>query len=78
MKRNNDYHYSGVSSFEDLKLEKSRLILKGRLLESRLKLDVLQIREFFSVTAIVASLARGSVLRKLYDLFGFLIHKTEK
>ena len=67
MKRNNDYHYSGIDSFEDLRLERARLILKGKLIETKIKIDVLQTKELFSVSALVLSLARKYIPQ---DIFG--------
>jgi len=58
MKRNNDYHYSGIDSFEDLRLERARLILKSKLIGTKIKIDIIQTRELFSVSALVLSLAR--------------------
>jgi hypothetical protein len=68
MKRNNDYHYSGITSFEDLRLERARLILKGKLIETKIQIDILQTRELFSVSSLVLSLARKFVPQDVYSI----------
>jgi hypothetical protein len=68
MKRNNDHHYSAISSFEDIRIEKARLILKSKLIESKIKLDILEVRETFSFSAIALSLIRKFVPRELYGI----------
>jgi len=67
MKRNNEYHYSSINSFEDLHLERARLILKGKLIETKIKIDIIQTRELFSITALALSLARKYIPQ---DIFG--------
>ena len=61
MKKSNDYHYSGIDSFEDLRLERARLILKSKLIETKIKIDIIQARELFSVSALVLSFVRKFV-----------------
>jgi hypothetical protein len=68
MKRNNDYHYSGIDSFEDLRLERARLILKSKLIETKIKIDILQTREVFSVPALVLTLARKYIPQDIYGI----------
>jgi hypothetical protein len=77
MKRNNDYYYAGISSFEDIRLEKSRLILKGRLMESKLNIDLVQLRERFSISALASSVLREYILPRISDLLGFLVRKVD-
>jgi hypothetical protein len=68
MKKNNDYHYSGIASFEDLRLERARLILKGKLIETKIKIDVIQTREVYSVSALVLFFARKLVPQDIYGI----------
>lgn len=68
MKRNNDHYYSGITSFEDIRLEKARLILKGRLIESKLNLDLMQMRESFSFSAIFLTIARKFIPQNLLEI----------
>jgi hypothetical protein len=58
MKRNNDHHYSALTSFEDLRLEKARLILKSKLIGSKINLEIIQVREAFSVTTLLLTVIR--------------------
>jgi len=75
MKKNNDYHYSGITSFEDLRLERARLILKSKLIETKIKIDILQTRELFSVSALILSLARKYVPQDIYGIAEALFNK---
>ena len=65
MKRSKDHHYSEISSFEDLRLEKERLKLKSKLIEAKINMHFLLIRKTFSVSNLVLSLAREFVLPKI-------------
>ena len=75
MKRNNDYHYSGITSFEDLRLERARLILKSKLIETKIKIDIIQTREVFSVSALVLSLARKYIPQDIYGIAEAIFNK---
>jgi len=75
MKRNNDYYYSSVASFEDLRLEKARLKLKSRLIESKIKLDIIQIREAFSVTTLVLTVIRKFIPSDIYEVIEGICNK---
>lgn len=66
MKRNNDYHYSGITSFEDMRLERSRLILKSKLIETKIEIDIIQTKEVLSVSTLVLSFARKFVPKEIY------------
>jgi hypothetical protein len=75
MKRNNDYHYSGIDSFEDLRLERARLILKSKLIGTKIKIDIIQAKELFSVSALVFSLARKFVPQDIYGIVEKVFNK---
>lgn len=77
MKRNNDYHYSSVTSFEDLRLEKTRLILKSKIMESKIKLDVIQIGDMFSIQALVMTVLRKFIPSDIYDLIEKIFGKQD-
>lgn len=77
MKRNNEYYYSGISSLEDIRLEKARLILKSRLIESRINLDLIQIREEFAFSTMALTLVKDLILPKIADILGTLSSKVE-
>ena len=75
MKRNNDYHYSGIDSFEDLRLERARLILKSKLIGTKIKIDIIQTRELFSVSALVLSLARKYIPQDIFGIAEAIFNK---
>ena len=71
MKENNDSYYSELTSFEDLHLEKTRLILKSRLLETRISLNLEGIRETFSFSGLAFSMVKEFFFSKIGDIVGF-------
>jgi hypothetical protein len=75
MKKNNDYHYSGITTFEDMKLERARLILKGRLIETKIKIDIIQTREVFSLSAMALALARKYIPQDIYSIVEAIFNK---
>lgn len=78
MKSNQKYNYSEISSFEDFRLEREQLIFKSRLIESKLNLTFLHIREMFSVSNLFFAFAKETVLPKISDFIGELIKKVGK
>jgi len=68
MKRNSDYPYNSISSFEDFRLERQRLILRSRLIEAKINMEIILIRQLFSVSNVVLSLAREYILPKISGL----------
>ena len=77
MKKNNDSYYSELTSFEDLRLERTRLILKGRLLETRISLNSEGIRETFSLSGLVFSMVKEFFLSKIGDIVAIFKKKSE-
>jgi hypothetical protein len=77
MKKISDSYYSGFASFEDFQLERTRLILKSRLLEARINMNFDGIREKFSFSGLVLSMAKEYILPKIADILGFLSAKPE-
>jgi hypothetical protein len=75
MKRNNDHYYPEISSFEDIRLEKTRLILKGKLIESKIGMDILQVREAFSISALVISIARKFIPQELSAILESILNR---
>jgi hypothetical protein len=75
MKKNNDYHYTGIASFEDLRLERARLILKGRLIETKIQIDILQTKEIFSISALIFTLARKYIPQDIYGIVEAIFKK---
>jgi hypothetical protein len=77
MKKNNDSYYSELTSFEDLRLERTRLILKGRLIETRISLNLAEIRETFSFSGLVFSMVKDFFLSKIGNILGLFTKKAE-
>jgi len=75
MKKNNDYHYSGITSFDDLHLERARLILKSKLIETKIQIDILQTKEVFSISALVLSLVRKYIPQEIYGIAEAIFNK---
>lgn len=78
MERNNASYYSEITSFEDLQLERTRLILKGRLIETRINLNLTGIRETFSFSGIILTLAKDFFFSRIGDIFGIFTRKYDK
>jgi hypothetical protein len=77
MKKNNDSYYSELTSFEDLRLERTRLILKSRLIETRININFEGIRETFSFSALAFSMVKEFFISKIGDIVGFFTKKPE-
>jgi hypothetical protein len=77
MKKNNDYYYSGITSLEDLRLEKARLILKTRIIESRINMNLIQIREEFSFQVLAMSVVKELILPKILDIISNLTNTAQ-
>ncbi len=77
MKKNNDSYYSELTSFEDLRLERTRLILKCRILETRININFEEIRETFSFSGLVFSRIKEFLFSKIGDILGFFTKKSE-
>lgn len=75
MKSKNDYYYTGITSFDDLHLEKSRLILKSRLIEAKINMKVNAIRETFSLSNLVLSFTRESILPVILSILDAVLMK---
>jgi hypothetical protein len=72
-----NYNYSGISSFEDFKLEKERLLLKVELIETRLSFNFEKIRNVFSVSTMLFSLAKEYLVPKISEFLGGMFKKAE-
>jgi hypothetical protein len=73
MKQINDHYYPGCDSLEDIRSEKARLILKGKILETRIKIDMADIRESFSLSALAGALVKKYLPWDLTDLINRFI-----
>jgi hypothetical protein len=75
MRKNNDSHYSGITSFEDLRLERTRLVLRSKLIETKIKIDMIQTKEAFPLSAVALSVARKFIPQDLYEIVEGIIKK---
>lgn len=55
MKENNRQPYSEITSFEDFRFEKERLLMNKKLMEVKIKLSLLYIRKAFSFSNLIFS-----------------------
>jgi hypothetical protein len=78
MKKSSDYGFSEISSFEDFRIERERLIFRSKLIEAKLNLSFLHIRTVFSASNIFLSLAKSFILPKISDLLGGLLNNKEE
>jgi hypothetical protein len=77
MKKNSDSYYSELTSFEDLRLERTRLTLKSRLLETRININFEELRETFSFSGLVFSMIKEFFFSKIGDILGIFTKKSE-
>jgi hypothetical protein len=67
MVKNNNHPYKEISSFEDFRLERQRLILKGKLIEAKINMEFNLIREVFSFSNVILSFAKEFILPYITD-----------
>jgi hypothetical protein len=65
MKTNSDSRYISISSFEDFRLEKQRLLLKGKLIEAKINMEIILIREVLSVSNVIISFAKEFLMPRI-------------
>ncbi|MBK7711454.1 MAG: hypothetical protein IPN67_15750 [Bacteroidales bacterium] len=75
MKTNSNHPYHSIESFEDFRFERERLLLKTRLIEAKINMEIVLIRQYFSVSNILVSLTRDIVLPKISEFLGSLSQK---
>jgi hypothetical protein len=75
MKKHNVHPYSEISSFEDFQIEKARLLLKKKLIETRLKFSFTLIRKLFSFSNLMIPLAKEYILPLISGFLGKLRKK---
>jgi hypothetical protein len=75
MRKNNDHHYSGITSFEDLRLERTRLLLRSKLIQTKIKIDMIQTKESLPLSAMALSVARKFIPQDLYEIVEGIIKK---
>ena len=71
MKRNN-FRYRSISSFKDFRREKDILILKGKILDTKLSVDFLHLKRGLTPGNLISSIAKEFLeLRVVKYLLGF-------
>lgn len=79
MKNRTTYtNYSHISSFEDFRAEREQLLMKKELLEVRIKLSYMKLRNAISFTDSIISLANEYVIPKIKNLIGGFFKKHEE
>jgi hypothetical protein len=76
MKKFNNHRFSEISSFDDFHHEKERLLLKRKLIETKLYLSYSRITNSFSISKSIFSLVKEYVIPKFTNLFSELIKKA--
>jgi hypothetical protein len=77
MKRINDHYYPGITNFEDFRLEKQRLILRSKLIEAKINMEIIMIREVFSISSLVFSFAKEFILPKITGMFEDILKRSD-
>jgi hypothetical protein len=65
MKTNSDDRYNAITSFDDFQREKEILILKSKLIETRINMEIAVIRQVLSVTNMVLSFAKEFIMPRI-------------
>jgi hypothetical protein len=74
MKRNSNHPYSEIASFSDFQLEKERLLLKKKLIETSLNLRFQQIGRIFSLSGSILGLVKDLIRPKISGFFDRLMN----
>jgi len=67
MKNRNESYYPRISSFKEFQFEQDRLSLKAKLIETKLKLDFIEVRKDFSDSNPLTSLLKDFGLSGISD-----------
>jgi len=68
MRRIPDHKYAHISSFDDFWEERQRLIFRRKLSEAKLNLSYLKIMHFFSISTVLYSVVKDTILPASFDL----------
>jgi hypothetical protein len=77
MKKSIDQRYHSITSFEDFSFEKQRLILKSKLIGAKINMEFILIREVFSVSNLVLSLAKEFILPRISGIIEDFLSSKE-
>jgi hypothetical protein len=75
MKNTNRHKYSEITSFEDFRFEREKLTFKKKLIETKLQFRFSLIKEAFSASKIISSIAKEIVWPKVFAFIGDLTIK---
>jgi hypothetical protein len=75
MKKNNYYNISEISSFEDIRIERARLNLRSKLIETKIKIDIIQTKEALPLSALLLSVARKFIPQDIYEIVEGIIKR---
>jgi len=68
MKRNSKHKYSGISTFKDFNIEKSRLVRNKKFIEQRLDLNFRLLGKMASLSTQFAAMAKEQIIPKVSEL----------
>jgi hypothetical protein len=77
MKKNNRYIYSEIVSFDDFQFEKEKLKFKKRLIETKIDYRFSLIKDAFSASKIISSVAKDIVWPNVLSFIGDITNKPE-
>ena len=77
MKKNNRYKYSGIISFDDFQYEKEKLIFEKKLIETKMDFRFSLIKDAFSASKIISSVAKDIVWPKVLSFIGDITNKPD-
>jgi len=77
MKRINQHHYSGITSFKDFRREKEMLTLKSKIIDAKLSLGFMQIKQNLTPSNLLISLTKEYLLPHIAKLSGLSSAESE-
>jgi hypothetical protein len=76
MKRTSASPYSEIVSFSDFQLEKERLLMKKKLIETSMNLRLQQAGKILSLSGSILSLVKDIIRPKIASIFDWLVKKV--
>lgn len=78
MATSRNHKYSAISSFEDFRIEKERLLFREKLTEVKLNLSFNSIVRVFSFSTLFQTITREVILPKISQFLGIIISRSRK
>jgi len=75
MKSNRKNYYPAISSFEEFRFEDDRLNLKSKLLEAKIRMNIIQIKQELSVSGLGASLIKDLGLTQVSEFITEVLNR---